>query len=225
MNRLLIPAVAAALVAGCARPGMFGLQSEQPVEPDSAFVEVASEPTVIVREIHREVPVVYVDTVYLEEEYLSPETVYVEDVYESYVYVSEPVLVPVPVYHDHHGPRWRPREHGGRPRDRRGDEGPRERRGRPTKKEQPRIEVPRPPMQRTVALVTDASQKSPDKPTPPDQPVASRLKAPARGGSVPAVQIRKEAPKQAPTPPVDKSGSTEAEVLQVQVGMSRATRK
>jgi hypothetical protein len=225
MERLLVPAAVAALLFGCARPAMFGLQSDQSNEADSAIVEVASEPTVIVREVHHEVPVVYVDTVYLEEEYSSPETVYVEDVYESYVYVPEPVLVPVPVYHDHQRPRWRQREHEPRPPDRRGDEGSRERRDRPTKKQQPRIVVPGPPVQKTVALVMDAIQKSPDKPTPPDQPAAPKLQAPAKGGSVPATQNKTEAPKLVPAPPVDKPASSESKVLQVQVGMRQATRK
>jgi hypothetical protein len=225
MNRFLVPVAAAVLLAGCAQPAMFGLQSEQRVEADSTFVEIASKPTVIVREIHHEVPVAYVDTVYLEEWPAPAETVYVEEVYESYVYVPDPVLIPVPVHPDHHRPRWRPRGHHPGPRDRPRDEGPRGRRDRPTKKEQPRIVMPRPPVQKHVASVMDDRQKSPDKPTPPVQPAAPKLQAPAKGRNVPADPGQIESPKRAPAPPVDRPASAEAGEVHVQVGMTQARRK
>jgi hypothetical protein len=57
------------------------------------------------------------------------------------------------------------------------------------------------------------------KPTPP------KRQAPAPNGSVPAAPVESEAPKQAPSPPVDKPADTESEAAQVQVGMAKAVRK
>ena len=78
MNRLLISAALAALVAGCARPAV----SESPYSGEGYYPPV--ETTVVVREMHFREPVVYTDTVYLpaEEEYSDP--VYVENEYNQY---------------------------------------------------------------------------------------------------------------------------------------------
>jgi hypothetical protein len=196
MNRFLVPAVAAALVVGCARPDMFGLQRKQLVVVDSTPVQAAGATTVIVRDIYHETPVVQVDTVYKD-----AEPVYVQDEYneynETYVYVSEP-----PPHRDH--PRWQPREHEPRqsrpPRDR--DE-LRPPSGQPVPV-QPNVPVPPPPTKKTYAPVTDDRQKSPDRPTPPVQPTPPKRQAPKLGGSAPAAPAQHESPKQAPTPPADK---------------------
>jgi len=114
MNRFLVPAAVAALVAGCVRPGMFGLQPKQVVVVDSTPAEASGAPTVIVRGIYHEASVVNQNTVYVEQP-APAETVYVEQEYETYVYVSEP---PPPRPRN---PRWSPREqeppaHNPRPR-------------------------------------------------------------------------------------------------------------
>jgi hypothetical protein len=198
MNRFLVPAVVAALVAGCARPDMFGLQQKQLVVVDSAPVQAAAAPTVIVRDIYHETPVVQVDTVYMEEP-VPAEQVYIEQDYETYVYVSEP---PPPRPHN---PRWSPRQQEPRqsrpPRDR--DE-LRPPSGQPVP-EPPKVIVPPLPTRKTYAPVTDGRQKSPDRPTPPDQLVPPKRQAPAQGGSAPAAPVQHESPKQVPTPPTDKS--------------------
>ncbi len=207
MNRFLVPAAVAALVVGCARPAIFGSQPNQTADADPAPVEVASAPTVIVREIHQEVPVVYVDTVYLEEEPAPAETVYVEEEYETYVYVPEPVLMPPPPHH--HGPRWSPREHEPRPsRPPRDGEDFRPPPGQP-EPDQPPIIVPRPPTKRTYAPVTVDRQKSPDRPTPPKR-------------QAPAAPVQFEGPKQTPTPPPDKPAGPESDAVKVQVGKNQA---
>jgi hypothetical protein len=203
MNRFLVPAVVAALVAGCARPGMFGLQPRQLVVVDSVPAQVAGAPTVIVRDIYHEASVVNQNTVYLEQPALA-ETVYVEQEYETYVYVSEP---PPPRPHN---PRWSPREQeppGHKPRPR--VPSPIEAKplppgGQPVPTPSA-VLVPKESPKKTVAPVTDGRQKSPDRPTPPDQLVPPKRQAPARGGSAPATPAQRESPKQAPTPPVDKS--------------------
>jgi len=230
MKRFLVPAAVATLVVGCARPAIFGLQPNQPVEADSVPVEVASAPTVVVREIYRETPVVYVDTVYLEEEPVPAETVYVEEAYETYVYVPEPV--PVFIHEPPHRrkPRWS-REHEPRPsRPPRDGEKPRppDERPRPEPKprpDQPKTIVPEHPVKRTYAPVTDGRQKSPDKPTPPDQLVPPKRQAPAQSGNVPAAPVQLERPKQVPAPPPDKPVTPAFDEVQVQVGMNQARRK
>jgi hypothetical protein len=201
MNRFLVPAAVAALVAGCAWPGFSGLQPKQLVVVDSAPVQAAGAPTVIVRDIYHETPVVYVDTVYMEEP-VPAEPVYIEEEHETYVYVSEP---PPP---DRRHPRWSPREqeppeHNQRPRVPSPIEAkPLPPGGRPVP---PGVFVPPQPTKKTVAPVTDGRQKSPDRPTPPDQPMPPKRQAPALGGSAPAAPAQHESPKQAPTPPADKS--------------------
>jgi hypothetical protein len=201
MNRFLIPAAVAALVVGCARPAVSGLQ---PYSSDGPY-PTPVETTVIVREVHYQEPVVYTDTVYLQDELPSAEPVYVENEYneyneynETYVYVSEPP------HHRRH-PGWSPREHEQRrsrpPRD--------EEKVRPPD-EKPKPKPPNkpaltPPAKRTYVPVPNGRQKSPDKPTPPAQPTPPKRQAPAQGGSVPAAPVQPESPKRAPTPPADKS--------------------
>jgi hypothetical protein len=198
MNRFLVPAAVAALVAGCARPDMFGLQRKQLVVVDSAPAQGAGAPTVIVRDIYHETPVVQVDTVYMEEP-VPAEPVYIVQEYETYVYISEP---PPPRPHN---PRWSPREQEPRqsrpPRDR--DE-LRPPSGQPVPVP-PKVIVPKYPTKKTYAPGTDDLQKSPDRPTPPDQLVPPKRQAPAQGGSAPAAPVQHESPKQVPTPPTDKS--------------------
>jgi len=214
MNRFLIPAAVAALVAGCAMPGIFGRQSNQPVVADSAQ-------TVVVREIYHETPVVYVDTVYLEGEPAQVQPIYVEEEHNEYneyneytetnVYVHEDVLVPPPP-HRH--------ERGWSPRDRRRDDGSPRDRNQPRDQGKPKVINPRHPVKKTNAPVTNGHEKSP---TPPAQPMPPKRQAPAQGGSAPAAPAQLESPKQAPTPPVDKPVAPASD--QVQVGMARATRK
>jgi len=214
MNRFLIPLALAALVAGCAMPGIFRQQSNEPTVADSAQ-------TVVVREIYHETPVVYTDTVYLPAEIQSSEPVYVENEYneynETYVYVSEP---PPPPHHRR--PGWSQRQREQRPRDRYDDERSRERRGRPSEPGQPKVTLP-PPAKKTYAPVTYDRRELPNKPTPPDQLVPPKRQSPAQGGSVPAAPVQLEAPKQAPTPPVYRPAVPVSDG--VQVGMNQVSRK
>jgi len=214
MNRFLIPLALAALVAGCAMPGIFGHQSNEPDLADSAQ-------TVVVREIYHETPVVYVDTVYLAEEPAPVQPVCVEEEYNEYneynqtnVYVHEQVVLPPPPHP--HRPRWSPRQHEPRPsRPPRDEEKLRPPGGQP-EPDQPEGPVPKPPTKRKPAPVTVDRQKSPNRPTPP------KRQAPAQVGSAPAAPVQHESPKQAPTPPVDKSAGPESDAVQVQVGMNQA---
>lgn len=159
MNRFLIPAAVAALVAGCARPAVTGLEpySAEPYYPPT-------ETTVIVREVHYQEPVVYTDTVYLADETPPPQPVYVQNEYNEYneynetnVYVHKQVTV-LP---QHPGGSRRP------PRDRSGYDKPRVRRDPPSGSDQPNVPVPNPPTKRTLTPVTNDRQKSPVPPTPP----------------------------------------------------------
>ncbi len=192
MTRFLVPAVAAVLVAGCAMPDMLGLQRKQLVVVDSVPAQAAA-PTVIVRDVYHETPVVHLDTVYME-----AEPVYVEQEYETYVYVSDPP----PPHRDH--PRWSPREHEPRqsrpPRDK---EEPRPPGGRPVP-ERPNVIGPKYPTKKPVAPVTDDLQKSPERPTPTAPPAPPKQQAPAKSGSAPAAPVRPASSKPVPTPRADK---------------------
>jgi hypothetical protein len=220
MNRFLIPAAVAALVAGCAMPGIFRQQSNQPVVADSVQ-------TVVVREIYHETPVYYVDTVYMAEEPAPVQPVYVQETNNEYneyneynetnVYVHEHVVLPPPPRRHERG--WSPREHEPRPRDRRRDDGSPRDRNQPRDQEKPKVINPRHPVKKTNAPVTNGHEKSP---LPPTQPTPPRRQAPAQGGSAPSTQVQAEAPKQAPTPPADKPGDAQSNVAQVQVGTSQA---
>ncbi|MCX6840975.1 MAG: hypothetical protein NTX53_01620 [candidate division WOR-3 bacterium] len=199
MNRFLVPLALAALVAGCAQPGMFGLQPKQLVVVDSTPGEAAGAPTVIVRDIYHEASVVNQNTVYVEQP-APAETVYVEQEYETYVYVSEPPS-PRP-----RNPRWSPREqeppaHNQRPRV------PFPVRAKPLPPGghpvpmPPAVIVPQQPSKKTVAPAPNGPQKSPDRPKPPVR------QAPAQGGSAPAAPVQPGGPKQVPPPPADKPAS------------------
>jgi hypothetical protein len=221
MNRFLIPMALVAMVAGCTMPGFFGQQSNQPVVADSA-------PTVVVREIYHETPVVYVDTVYMASEPAPVQPVYVEEEHneyneynETYVYVHEHVVVPPPPRHHERG--WSPRDHESRPRDGRRDGGSPKDRNQPRDQEGPRVINPRHPVKKTNAPVTNDRQESPVPPTRPDKPTPARFQAPAQSGSAPSTQVHAEAPQQAPTPPVDKPVAPVSDG--VQVGMTQAKRK
>lgn len=220
MNRLLIPAAVAALVVGCARPAVTGLESYS-AEPYYA----PPETTVIVREVHYQEPVVYVDTVYLEEESAPVQPVYVEEEYNEYntVYVYEQVVLPPRGGHRERG--WSPRQHDPPPRGRGRGDGSRRDRNQPRDSDKPRVVNPRHPEKKTNAPVTNDRQESPVPPTPPAKPTPPKLQAPAQGGSVPATQVLNEAPKQAPAAPVDKPAATESDAAQVQVGMAKPARK
>lgn len=218
MNRFLIPLAAAAPVAGCARPAVTGLEpySAEPYYPPT-------ETTVIVREVHYQEPVVYTDTVYLPDVTPPPQPVYVRNEYNEYneysetnVYVHKQVTV-LPQHPG--GSRWSPRDRGQQPRDRSGYDKPRVRRDPPSGSDQPNVPVPNPPTKRTLTPVTNDRQKSPVPPTPPYQPVQPKRQAPAQGGSTPAASAQNQAPKQAPTPPVDKPAGLAANATQVQVGL------
>ncbi len=224
MNRLLIPAAVAALVVGCARPAVTALE---PYSPDPYYAP--PETTVIVREVHYQEPVVYVDTVYLEDEPAPVQPVYVTEEYNEYneynhtdVYVRQ--TVPPPPHYQK--PGWSPRGRQQQPpRDRSGYDRPRERRDPPPGSNHPPVPVPKPPVKRMLAPVTNDRQESPVPPTPPQKPTPPKRQSPAQNGSVSATQVLNEAPKQAPTPPVDKPAATESDAAQVQVGMNQATRK
>jgi hypothetical protein len=224
MNRLLIPAAVAALVVGCARPAVTGL------EPYSAEPYYAPpETTVIVREVHYQEPVVYVDTVYLEDEPAPVQPVYVTEEYNEYneynhtdVYVRQ--SVPPPTHS--RKPGWSPRDRQQQPpRDRRRDDGSPRDRNQPRETEKPKVVNPKPPVKRTLAPVTNDRQKAPIPPTPPAKPTPPKRQAPAQDGSVPATQVLNEAPKQAPAAPVDKPAATESDAARVQVGMAKPARK
>ena len=219
MNRILIPAAVAALVAGCARPAVTGL------EPYSAEPYYAPpETTVIVREVHYQEPVVYVDTVYLEEEPVPVQPVYVQEEYNEYntVYVHEQVVLQP--RERQRGRGWSPRRHDPPPRGRGRHDGSRRDRNQPREPEKPKV-VPKHPVKRTNAPVLNDREKSPVPPTPPAKPTPPKRQAPAQGGNVPADPVQLESPKQAPTPPVDKPADPTADEVQVQVGMTQAGRK
>ena len=213
MNRFLVPLALAALVADCAQPGMFGLQSRQLVVVDSTPAEAAAAQTVIVRDVYHETPVVHVDTVYVEEP-VPAEPVYIEEEHETYVYVSDP---PPPRPRN---PRWSPREqeppmHNQRPR----VPSPVETKplppgGHPVPVPPPVI-VPQQPPKKTVAPVTDGRQKSPDRPKPPVR------QAPAQDNSAPAAPVQPGGPKQVPPPPADKPASPGSDAVQGQAGTSQ----
>jgi hypothetical protein len=206
MNRFLVSAALAALLAGCARPAITDMQTDQPFDVDSAPVEVAAAPTTIVREIYHEAPVVYVDTVYMDEEPLPPETVFVDQGYETetYVYVSEPMEPP---HRGRHHDGWSPREHEPRPsrppREREPQVPPRDRdkprppEGKPVPKpEPPQVIAPAHPTEPTYVPVKDDREKSPD---PPYQPTPV-LKAPAKDSGVVTVPGKVEKPRPIRTP-------------------------
>jgi hypothetical protein len=209
MNRFLIPAAVAALVVGCARPAVTG--SEYSAEPYYA----PPETTVIVREVHYQEPVVYTDTVYMAAEPAPVQPVYVQNDYNEYneynetnVYVRKQVTV-LPQH---------PGGSRGSPRDRPGYDKPRVRRNPPTGSDHPAVPVPKPPVKKTLAPVTDDRQNAPVPPAPPYQPVQPKRQAPAPGGSTPAASVQNQAPKQASTPPVDNPAPAESDAAQMQVG-------
>jgi hypothetical protein len=216
MNRLLIPAAVAALVVGCARPAVTGSESYS-AEPYYA----PPETTVIVREVHYQEPVVYVDTVYMAEEPAPVQPVYVTEEYNEYneynhtdVYVRQ--SVPPPRYQK---PGWSPRDRGQQPRDRRRDDGSTGDRNRPPEPDRPKVVNPKPPVKKINVPVTNDRQKSPVPPVPPGQPPPPKRQAPAQNGNASAAQIENEAPKYVPTAPVVKPATTESDAAQVQVGM------
>jgi hypothetical protein len=208
MNRVLVPAAVAALLAGCARPSIPGPQTGQPFYDDSAVAAVAAETTVVVREVAQEVPVYYADTVYLEGDPQPADTVYVEESYESetYVFVSGPEEPP------HQGRRhegWPPREGEGRrggrpkpeprPRIRPGDDGslPPGQRAEPeppTRPEPTSVRVPQKPPRKTGAPVVVQPVKSPDRPTPPVQPTPAKYQAPAKDDTLVTIPARNVRP-------------------------------
>lgn len=222
MNRSLIPAAIAALVVGCARPAVTAL------EPYSAEPYYAPpETTVIVREVRYQEPVVYVDTVYVAEEPAPVQPVYVTEEYNEYnefnhtdVYVHQ--SVPPPPRGRERG--WSPRDRRQPPgdRDQRRDGGSRRDRNQRGDSDRPEVVNPRPPVKRTNAPVTNDRQESP---IPPAKPTPPKRQAPASNGSVATAPAQNEAPKQAPSPPVDKPADTESEAARVQVGMAKAVRK
>ncbi|UCG42527.1 MAG: hypothetical protein JSU73_11760 [candidate division WOR-3 bacterium] len=185
MNRFLVPAGAAALLAGCTLQ-FPGLQSEEPLAVDSTPVTVLIETTYVVEEVPVEVPVYVEEPVYYEEEPVPPETVFVVEEYESYVFVSDPP----PPSRPHRGyPRRSPgrdQSRGREPRE------PERRDPVPEKvKPRPRNEEPEPtpviepppspePPKPVVSLVSDDEEKAPDKPAPSDQPVRPEEQAPAK---------------------------------------------
>jgi hypothetical protein len=219
MNRILIPLVLVALVAGCAMPGLFGQQAEQPAIADTAQ-------TVVVREIYHETPVYYVDTVYMAEEPAPVQPVYVREEYNEYnhtdVYVHARVVEPPPRPHRQER-GWSPREHE-RPRDGRRDGGSPRDRNQPRDQERPKPINPRHPVKKTIAPATNDRQKSPVPPiplTPPYQPVRPKRQAPA--SSVQVAQVQHEAPKQVPAPTVDMPATPTSD--QVQVSLAKPVRK
>jgi hypothetical protein len=216
MNRLLIPTAVAALLVGCARPAIFGPQPDQSIEADYTPAAVASEPTVIVREVQREVPVVYVDTVYLEEKPAPTDTVYVAQEYETYVSVPKPVFVPQPP--PQHRPNWAPREQPPRPRDRRRDDG--NDGDRPREPEKPRPPEPKHPVKKTLAPVTNGRANLPIPSTPPVEPTPPAYQAP---GGMTAVQIQREDPKQVPT--LSFNGPAASASGDVQTSLAKPVRK
>jgi len=111
MNRFVIPAGAAVLLASCTLE-FPALLSEEPLAVDSTTVNVSVETTYVVEEVQVEVPVYVEEPVYYEEEEPAPaETVFVVEEYESYVYVSDPP----PPSRPHRGhPRRSPGERGSR---------------------------------------------------------------------------------------------------------------
>jgi len=210
MNRLIIPAAVAALVAGCARPAVTAL------EPYSAEPYYAPpETTVIVREVHYQEPVVYVDTVYMEAEPAPVQPVYVTEEYNEYneynhtdVYVRQ--SVPPPPRGRERG--WSPQDRRQPPgdRDRRRDEGSRGDRNQPGEGAKPKVINPNPPVKPRNVPATNERQKSP---TPP------KRQAPSSGVQV--TQVQNEAPKQAAT--VEKTTAPVAN--DVQVSLTRPVRK
>jgi len=209
MKRLLVPAALAALIAGCALPDLSGLVSRQSDMTDSA---PAAAPTVIVREIEHETPVVYVDTVYMEEEPAPAETVYVAEEYETVVYVPEPVYLPPPPPRHHH-PRWSPP-----PPHPDGDHGSRKRHDPPDNPKPPKKPDLPPAKQRTYLPVTDGHQKSPDRPNVPARPTTPANQALGKAVSVP---VQLESPKKVPTAPAGDAASTGTDAVPGQAGTSQ----
>jgi hypothetical protein len=217
MNRILIPAAIAALVAGCSMPGIFGQQSNEPALADSAQ-------TVVVREIYHETPVYYVDTVYMTEEPAPVQPVYVENEYNEYnetnVYVhKQVVLPPSPPYRPERG--WSRGDHERRPADRRRDDGSRRDRNKPGGSDQPGEAKPQHPVKKINAPAGNDWQKAPVPPTAPAKPTPPQRQS--LGGSVQVTKLQGEVPKQAPAPSVDKPVAPASDV--VQVGMVQARRK
>jgi hypothetical protein len=211
MNRLLIPAAVAALVIGCARPAVTGLE-QYSAEP----YYVPPETTVIVREVRYQEPVVYVDTVYMAADPEPVQPVYVTEEYNEYneynhtdVYVRQ--TVPPPPVH-HRKPGWSPRRPDPPPRGRGRDEKPPKDRNQPRDGEKPKVIDPNPPVKPRNVPVTNERQKSP---TPPMRQVP--------GGGVQVTQVQSEAPRQAPTPTVEKVPAPVAD--DAQVSLTRPVRK
>jgi len=221
MNRLLIPAAAAALVIGCARPAVTA------PEPYSAEPYYAPpETTVIVREVRYQEPVVYVDTVYVAEEPAPVQPVYVTEEYNEYneynhtdVYVRQ--SVPPPPRGRERG--WSPRDRRQPPtdRDRRRDDGSRRDRNQPREGDKPKVVDPKPPLKKTLAPVNNFPAQGPVPATAPSKPAPPKRQAP--GGSVQVTQIQSEAPRQAPTPPVEKTPAPVAG--DVRVSLTRPVKK
>jgi len=218
MNRILIPAAVAALVAGCARPAVNGLESYS-TEPYYA----PPETTVVVREVRYQEPVVYVDTVYMAEEPAPVQPVYVEEEYnqyneynETYVYVHEHEIRPSYPRHDERGSQ---REREQQPRDRRGYGGSPRDRNQPRDQDKPKPINPRSPVKKMNAPVANEHEKSP---VPPTQPAPPQRQAPARGGSVQVTQVQNQAPKPASSPAVVGSVKPETDSVQVKVGVIQA---
>lgn len=186
MNRLLISVAAAALLSGCTKADWFGLGQGRTSDTGSVQTQNTTAPVTVIREIHRETPVVYYDTVYLEEQ-APVETVYIEEEYETYVYVAEPVLLAPHPHFRHHRHGWRPREHLLEPRERRGGGGPGEPRKRPDEPKPPNRPATKYPPGRRQLPTADDLQESPDKPKPPAPPAFtdSPAHAPAGVGATP----------------------------------------
>jgi hypothetical protein len=215
VNRILIPLALVVLVAGCAMPNLFGQQASQPVMEDSAR-------TVVVREVYHETPVYYTDTVYMASDPAPVQPVYVEEEYnqyneynETYVYVHEHEVRPSYPRHDERGLQ---REREQQPRDRRGYGGSPRDRNQPRDEDKPKPINPRSPVKKMNAPVANEHEKSP---VPPTQPTPPQRQAPS--GSVQVTELQSEAPKQVPTPKVDKPAAPASDG--VQVGMVQAKRK
>lgn len=221
MRRLLVPAALAVLAAGCARPGFFGPRSGETVAADPAPAAAAGAPTVVVREIHYEPPVVYVDTVYCAVEPEPAETVcYVEE-YVSYVYVDEPEP---PAGRSHPRREMRPPPGRREQPERRGDEPsrpPEERPRRPAPQPEPEPEPPLPdPGPRTEPVpkpaperqsepvnrpVSDAAREAPGRPQPPSRS-APPEKSDDAAAPTPADPGLEPVPAPVPASDLDRAG-------------------
>ena len=224
MNRFIVPIAGTVLVAGLAVPGLFPRHSAEPV--------VTEPPTTIVREIYHEAPVVYVDTVYMPEEPAPVQPVYVEEhndyeynqYNETYVDVHQRIVVPPPPQRRERGRS--PRERGQEPRDRSGYDRPGTRRDPSPGSNPPNVPVPKPQVKRAYAPVANDRQNvqvPPSPLTPPYQPVQPKRQVPVRGGGTQTAKVQPESPKQAPTPPADKSAASGSE--NVQASLAQAKRK